>query len=388
MNLLTSIIIVTGIWRGVLVLPDGELPFNFEIKNSNNLFSIEIINGDERVGINDIIIKGDSLFAKFPVFDSEIKAKFSEHEMTGVWINYSRKTNQGIPFRANQGLSYRFQENTGTQTVSVSGKWETWFSPSTKDSSLAIGIFKQTNEYVTGTFLTSTGDYRYLEGMMIKDSLFLSCFDGAHAYLFKAKVEGNKMKGLYLAGNHWKENWEAERNEEIGLPDPDSLTFLKNGYDKMDFSFPDCDSNFVKLSDKNFQDKVVVIQIMGSWCPNCLDETAYLSEYYKKNHLRGIEIIGISFEKTSDFQKAVSYVKKMKTRFGIDYTVLIAGNRDNTNTALPMLNRVMGYPTTIFVDKKGKVRKIYTGFSGPATGKYYEKYKDDFNDFINKLLSE
>ena len=388
MDVLSTIVLATGIWRATLSLPDGELPFTFELKNNNNKYIIEIINGKEKIPVNEITLKEDSLFARLPVFDSEIKVKISQDEMNGEWVNYSRKTNQSIPFNAKAGISYRFFESGENPSVNVSGRWETWFSPGTKDSSFAIGIFNQEKDYVTGTFLTTTGDYRYLDGMIVKDSLYLSCFDGAHAYLFKAKADGTKMKGIYLSGNHWKEDWVAERNEKIELPNPDSLTFLKTGYDKVNFSFPDLDSNIIRLTDKKFQNKVIVIQIMGSWCPNCLDESVFLADYYKKNHAKGIEIIGIAFEKTSDFQKAVSNVKRMKTRLGMDYPLLIAGNRENANTALPMLNRIMGYPTTIFIDKKGNVRKIYTGFTGPATGKYYERYKDDFADFLTRLLAE
>ncbi|MEP7168242.1 MAG: TlpA disulfide reductase family protein [Bacteroidota bacterium] len=387
MNLLSTIAVTTGIWRATLSLPAGELPFNFELKKNNNSYSIEIINGEEKILVNEITLKDDSLFARLSVFDSEIKVKISQQEMRGEWINYSRKENKSIPFNAKAGISYRFFESSGDPTVSVAGRWEAHFSPGTKDSSFAIGIFKQDKDQVTGTFLTTTGDYRYLDGMMVKDSLYLSCFDGAHAYLFKTKVEGNKMYGIYLSGNHWKEDWVAERNEKIELPNPDSLTFLKKEYDKISFSFPDLDSNIIQLTDKKFQNKVVVLQIMGSWCPNCMDETVFLSDYYKKNHDKGIEFIGIAFEKTSDFQKAVSNVKRMKNRFGIDYTLVIAGNRENANSALPMLNTIMGYPTTIFIDKKGNVKRIYTGFTGPATGKYYEKYKDDFEGYISKLLS-
>ncbi len=386
--MVSSLLVLTGIWRGILSLPDGELPFNFELKKANNLYTIEILNGKERVVINDITLKGDSLFAKFPVYDSEIKVKVSDKEMTGVWMNYSRKTDQAIAFNAVQGINYRFYESKENAVANISGKWETWFSPGTKDSSLAIGIFTQNKDHVAGTFLTSTGDNRFLDGMVVGDSLFLSCFDGAHAYLFKARILGNKIGGLYLSGNYWKENFIAVRNENIELPNPDSLTYLKPGYDKMNFSFPDLDSNVISLSGKKFRDKVVVVQIMGSWCPNCMDETVFLSDYYKKKHSKGIEFIGIAFEKTSDFNKAVSNVRKLKSRFSINYTLMIAGNRENANTALPMLNRVMGYPTTIFIDKKGIVRRIYTGFNGPATGKYYEKYKDDFNDYINKLIHE
>src|SRR6185436_1561386 len=384
----SAIVLATGMWRATLSLPGGELPFNFELKKINDSYIIEIINSQEKISVNEIAFKDDSLFANLPVFDSEIKVKISQNEMKGEWINYSRKENKSIPFNAEAGIKYRFFESRENPVTNVSGRWEVKFSPGTKDSSFAIGIFNQDKDHVTGTFLTTTGDYRFLDGMIVKDSLYLSCFDGAHAFLFKTKVEGSKMKGIYLSGNHWQEDWVAERNEKIELPNPDSLTFLKSGFDKIKFSFPDTDSNFVALSDKKFQNKVIVIQIMGSWCPNCMDESIFLSDYYKKNNSKGIEFIGISFEKTNDFKKAVSNVNRVKERLGIPYTLLLAGNRENANSALPMLNKIMGYPTTIFIDKKGAVRKIYTGFTGPATGKYYERYKDDFDRFITMLLSE
>ena len=48
----------------------------------------------------------------------------------------------------------------------------------------------------------------------------------------------------------------------------------------------------------------------------------------------------------------------------------------------------MSYPTTIFIDKKGKVREIHTGFSGPGTGKYYDEFVTEFNQLMDKLISE
>jgi hypothetical protein len=52
-----------------------------------------------------------------------------------------------------------------------------------------------------------------------------------------------------------------------------------------------------------------------------------------------------------------------------------------------MLNQIVSYPTMIFIDKFGEVRRIHTGFSGPATSTY-EDFKADFNLFINELLNE
>ena len=53
-----------------------------------------------------------------------------------------------------------------------------------------------------------------------------------------------------------------------------------------------------------------------------------------------------------------------------------------------MLKHVLSYPTTIYIDKKGKVRKIHTGFNGPATGEKYIEFKTEFKEFTDKLLNE
>ncbi|WP_338039415.1 hypothetical protein [Maribacter litopenaei] len=131
----------------------------------------------------------------------------------------------------------------GSSTQGVDGVWETEFSPNTEDSYMGKGIFSQKNGIVSGTFRTTTGDYRFLEGVMDADSLKLSAFDGAHAFLFHAKVSDSTMKGTFYSGNHFKEPFVAVRNENYELPSADSLTFIKEGYDRFDFSFPNLDGD-------------------------------------------------------------------------------------------------------------------------------------------------
>ena len=200
------------------------------------------------------------------------------------------------------------------------------------------------------------------------------------------------MEGMYYSGNHWKEPFIAKRNENFELPDEDELTFLKDGYDQVAFSFPDASGTMVSLQDKRFKDKVVVVQIMGTWCPNCLDETRFYSEYYKSNKDKDIEFIALAFEYVKTPEAAYKNIKRLKKWVGIEYPVLLAqyGSTSKTKAQekLPMLNHVLSYPTTIFIDKSGKVRKIHTGFNGPATGKKFTEFKVEFNSFIEALLEE
>jgi len=146
----------------------------------------------------------------------------------------------------------------------------------------------------------------------------------------------------------------------------------------------------VSLTDEKYQGKVVIVQLLGTWCPNCMDETRFLAPWYRQNRDRGVEVIGLAYERKDDFQYASERVKNMMEKLDIDYEVLIAGTNDKQKASktLPMLNEIAAFPTTIFIGKDGKVKKIHTGFSGPGTGQYYEQFKEEFNTTVNELLSE
>ena len=260
----------TGTYRSTLMINDSlDLPFNFEVTSAN---SLKIYNADEVILVNEINYANDSVYIKMPVFEGFIVAKISNEDKLKGYFK-KEPLNRVVPFEAEFNNNMRFEVTNPEYHNNVSGSWETVFSPNTKeDSYMAKGIFNQTGNKVTGTFRTTTGDYRYLEGVMQGDQLKLSTFDGSHAFLFNAKVSDSAMEGMFYSGNHFKEPFVAKRNEYFELPDEDQLTFLKEGYDKVSFSFPDASGNLISLEDTRFKNKVVLIQIMGTWCPNCKDE--------------------------------------------------------------------------------------------------------------------
>ncbi|MDB5011758.1 MAG: TlpA family protein disulfide reductase, partial [Mucilaginibacter sp.] len=295
----------TGIWRGALKTASGtEIPFNFEVNNIAGKQHIAIINGTERFKVDNITEKGDSVFIKMPLFDSEFRLKLEGGNLIGKWIKHLGNKDGIMDFKATPNTSWRFFKTVIKPQVDVTGRWSAVFGEGDKKD-VTVGEFKQTGEKLTGTFLTTTGDYRYLEGVVSGDQLYLSCFDGGHAYTFTAKVTGQKMvEGKLYAGLTSIEKWEATRNENAKLPDAYSLTALKPGYKKIDFTFLDLNDKKVSLTNSRFKNKVVIVQIMGSWCPNCMDETAYLINYYKKYHPKGVEIVGLAYERTTDFAKS------------------------------------------------------------------------------------
>ncbi|WP_298895215.1 peroxiredoxin [uncultured Psychroserpens sp.] len=378
-----------GVWRAELQLTDTEvLPFNFEVTSRD---ALKIFNADEVIMVTDINYSNDSIVFKTPVFEGYIEAVVKEGMLEGSFIKES--LDRVVPFSAEFGVKTRFDLDNEAGSVDATGNWETVFSPDSEDDKyIAKGIFKQDGSKVTGTFRTTTGDYRYLEGVMDGNTMKLSTFDGAHAFLFTAVVTDSTMNGVFYSGNHWEEPFTAKRNETYELPDANDLTFLNEGYDALEFTFPDASGKQVSLSDNRYKNKVVVVQVMGTWCPNCLDESKYYSEFYDNNAEKDIEFIALAFEYAKTEEKAFESIKRLKDDVGIDYPILLAqygtSSKSKAQEKLPMLNHVLSYPTSIFIDKKGKVRKIHTGFNGPATGEKFTEFKTEFTGFINALLEE
>ncbi|MGB5228831.1 MAG: TlpA disulfide reductase family protein [Eudoraea sp.] len=379
-----------GIWLAQLEVMDKELlPFNFNLKKIESGYIMDVYNAAETIRVDEIDIYNDSIKIQMPSFEGYISGTFNDSVINGKFIKES--LDRIVPFHAEFGDSIRFHSSANT-TVDVSGIWETKFSPDSEDEYFAKGIFEQHRNKVSGTFRTNTGDYRYLEGILDGDSLKLSTFDGAHAFLFTAKATDSSLNGTFYSGNHFKEPFIAYRNESFELADEESLTFLNEGYEELQFSFPNSEGTFISLKDSRFKDKVVVVQIMGTWCPNCLDETKFLSDYVKTKKQGNFEVVALAFEYAKTRDLAFKSIERLKSRVGVPYPILLAqyasSSKSKANEKLPMLNHVLSYPTTIFIDKKGKVRKIHTGFNGPATGQKYIDFKKEFDQYIELLLGE
>ncbi len=379
------------------VMP-GELPFNFEVVyEDNNTFHIDIINGDERIRVDARDISfgrnkaraRDTIRINFPVFDSYIIGEFAGNTIQGSWIVLNRN-NYSIPFTAVQGKSYRFTTVQKATPFDMSGKWKATFGLDTDEPYPAVGEFVQDGNRLTGTFMTETGDYRFLEGTIQEDHAWLSCFDGSHSFLFEIKVLAeDKIMGAFYNGKHFKTTWEATKDESAELAHTDSLTFLKPGYNSVSFAFENPDGKVISLDNPEYKGKVKIVQIMGTWCPNCWDETRFLVDYLNTNSHPNLAVIALAFERHTTKEKANEVIRTYKKRFGMSYEVVHAGlaDKQKANEVLPMLNHVLSYPTMIFLDANNKVVKIHTGFNGPATSKY-EEFKEDFNSFVRKLVQD
>lgn len=381
---------LAGRWRGIFKLPDNtDVPFNFEIGLKNGNLNLVFLNATERFDGGTVTQTADSVFVRLNQFDNEFAFKLKGDSLIGVL----RKQDQSATLfnlKAKKGELYRFKPTAKSPAADFSGTYQVFFKTDNIENEKAIGVFKQNGKKLSGTFLRVTGDTRYLEGIIDGNDFYLSSFIGSNPSYFTGSFAINgAIKGEQISAKG-KVPFTGNKNKNAVLPDAYQLTSLKDSVKTLDFSLPDINGNKISLKDKKYEGKVVILTIAGTWCPNCVDEASFLAPWYKANKKRGVEIIGIHFERNLDPEYLKKVIGRFRDKFDIQYDQVVAGKPDPKAVAeaLPALKNFVSFPTTIFINKKGEVAEIHTGYSGPATGKYYTDFVKKFNAEIDRLVKE
>jgi thiol-disulfide isomerase/thioredoxin len=375
-----------GKWLGTITLSDSiPLNFNFTLASTDSAsYDFVINNAGNIVEAKVINLSSDSFKVEMPVFANYLVFSLKNGEMEGQYINPDAE-DYHLPFHAELSIENRYP--LAKLNPSLVGNYRLDFNPETEDQSSALANFRIDGEKVYASVMTETGDYRFLEGGIRNGLAQISTFDGGFLYYFTFKT-GDTLKGRFYSGRTYSAPFIAYRDSSFSLRNADSLTFIKEGYESLAFSFPNLQGDTLSLGNPRFAGKPVIVQIMGSWCPNCLDESLYLKEQYNQYHEDGLEVVGLTFERARDYETALKRATKMERDLELPYPILLAGatRKDNAAELLPMLNHVMSYPTSIYLNREHKVVKIHTGFAGPGTPKY-EDFVAKNDKFIQTLIN-
>jgi peroxiredoxin len=384
----------SGPWRGEIDHFGRALPFNFELdRDASGRLTAYYVNGPERMVVEQIVEHDDGRVEfNFPSYSATLVATHEGGQMQGE-IGLARRDGvQRFEFSAQHGPTHRFFETAAPAEIDVAGRWETTIRyPGLGFDQQAIALLEQQGSEVFGTFLTDVGDFRFLHGEVRGRSLYLSAFDGGSTQLWLAEMDAEgQLAGSFDSATYAAAEWVATANPEARLLDPASVTWLQEGVERFDFTFPDLDGNPVSLTDERFAGKVVIVVLAGSWCPSCHDEAAFMAPYFEEHRERGLEIVNLMFEYSPDFEDVRAQVEAFRDRYDIGYDMLFAGDssRMTRGSLLPALNGIFAFPTTIFVDRTGEVRRIHTSFPGPATGIEHERYVREFRALVDLLLDE
>ncbi len=381
-----------GQYRAVMNVAGGDLPFGLELAEEDGELVAWLVNGPERVRVPGVDADDGLLRMRMPGYQHRLEARWADGRFEGS-VTFARPGGETRVARvvAMPGQPFRFFPPPPVAPQDFSGRWALTFRDRDGKERQAIAELEQRGHEVWGTVLRTTGDDRYIAGEARGDTLFLSRFDGGSAYLYLARLgPDGTLSGEFHTGPGAFETWAGRRDASAALPDPAALATMRADAGTVGFTFPDLDGRPVSYPGPRWQDKVVIITIGGSWCPNCHDEAEFLRDLLDARRGRGLEVIQLMFEYTDDFMAASSAARAFAQKFDIDYPVLVAGSTESGQVLqkLPQLGNFLAYPTMLVIDRKGAVRHVHTGFLGPATGEHFERQNRELTELVDGLLAE
>jgi thiol-disulfide isomerase/thioredoxin len=380
---------VEGTWDATVAVNNVFVPFRIEIDGTGADVRSYFFNGDDRVNpSNSGTFQKGSLVLNFDSYATRLKATLNDGVLNGTY--------GGGP-----GTAYAFQAKRHDPSLvarseqhapDISGLWEIQVK-SPKGESAWHFVVNQTGAKIDAAILRVDGDTGTLSGRYQEGKFALSHFTGERPLYVEVTPQPDGSLQLQIASFHDTQTLIALRPAEararnLAPPDdPTQHTKVKNASQPLRFTFPDVTGRIVSNTDDRFQGKVMLVNITGSWCPNCHDEAPFLEELYRNYHGQGLEIIALDFEPADELQ-SLSRVRAFIKRYGIEYTYLVAGEPSQLNEKIPQAENLNAWPTTFFVGRNGLVRSIHTGFTGQASGELNSRLKDEVRNEIAELLSE
>ncbi len=370
-------------WRAALDLAGGELRFGLEVEGRGAERRGRLCNGSVCQPISEVRVRGDSIEFSIADYAASIVAAVRGDSLAGSYRNVGNRGPRVIPFRASRG-----RWPSARAPAALLGRWDATFL---QDWGTSPRVFELRNGAAgfEGTVLSNTGDYGHFAGRVTGDSFALAHFDGSFVYLLTGRLRGDTLRGVFHAGLRSETPWSAVRSSgATHLKVPTEITRADTSR-PFHFAFPDLAGRLVTDRDPRFRGKVLLIDVFGSWCPTCHDAAPDLMRLYRRYHQRGMEIVGLAYEVTGDTATDAAQVRRFRDKFGIPYPLLLAGINDTeaAATTLPQLQGFTSFPTTVFLGRDGKVRRVYAGFYGPSTGAQHQRLVREFEQEIERLLA-
>lgn len=373
---------LAGHWRAALELAGGELRFRIEMRDGRAVLCNA--GACEPFSAVTAVPGSDSVVFEMADYAASIRARVAGDSLTGFHWNVGNRGPRTIPFRAARGTWPA--EPPGAMLV---GQWDATFRPTQRPSPRMIHL-RPTERGLEGTIVSNSGDYGAFWGGAVADSFAMAHYDGSFIYLLTGRLDGDTLRGVFHAGLRSQTPFVAVRSTGRPHLTPPTEVVRADTSEPFTFAFPSVDGGMVTSDDARFRDKVVIVEIFGTWCPTCHDSAPLMAELYDRFHDRGLEIVGLAYEVTGDTAVDGALVRRYRDKFGIGFPLLLAGINDGESAGetQPQLVGSIAYPTTIFLDRSGSVRKVHAGFYGPALKDAHAALRREFLRTVEALLAE
>jgi peroxiredoxin len=382
---------IVGTWEGNATVHGQQVPIRIEVAGSGSDLHAALINGPESSPASSAAFNGDHLLLTFNYYAKTLDAKLNSGHLTGTFGTATTRYPVDLSPRATGAKS------VGSPTQDVQGEWEIAVKSAKGESAWQLRVEPaRASGAVRAVIQRIDGDTGSLYGSRTGSSYRISHFTaaGPALYTLAPQADGTLLvSNLLRADVNDQQNLVARRPAQaraaklVGPTDPTEQTTVKDPAARFKFSFPDLNGNVVSNTDSQFDGKVVIVAIGGSWCPNCHDEAPFLESLYKQFHSRGLEIVSLSFE-GADQLKDPTRLKAFISRYGLTYTVLLAGETEQLNEKIPQAVNLNCWPTSFFLGRDGRVREVHAGFAGPANPSAHEALEREVTELVEKMLAE
>ena len=373
---------VDGRWRAQLDLAGGALRFHMDLSTEDGL-SGRLCNAASCEPFSVVAsLPGDSLLLEMGDYAAVIRASVRGDTLVGFYRNVGNRGPRTIPFTASKG-----EWPVRPPNPSLTGRWDAFFNPDGNPSPRVLE-FRRTELGLEGTVISNTGDSGLFWGGEEDGRFSMAHFDGSFVYMLTGELQGDTLTGIFHAGLTSQRPFVAVRSSGEPPLTPPTEMVEADTTAVFEFAFPDLSGELVTHADPRFRDKVVIVEIFGTWCPTCHDAAPTMNRLYQRFRERGLEIVGLAYEVTGDPEIDGALVQRFADKFDIEYPLLLAGVNDSEspNATQPQLDGPIAFPTTIFLDPSGKVRRVHSGFYGPAMGDVYRELEQDLIEFTDQLL--
>ncbi|MGB7554791.1 MAG: TlpA disulfide reductase family protein [Candidatus Korobacteraceae bacterium] len=378
--------------------------FGIELKPEGNRISAVLVNDTDRQPFSSANWDGEVLNLRLDYYDGTLTARFvSPQKMEG---EYSRLTSKGMVHLPVTLVQHQERAAGKPWTgATLAGDWLFVRPGGTGvEDKVTLATFQQEKTAtadgkvpVTGILEPVSGDTGLLHGAVYLDPsghthFHLSRFDGIHVLALDGDFQSDGSLKGQLAGIASSTPFMARRSKDMAAADPNaqagSLTRVKDPQQPFRFGGVDQSGKAFDQGSAQFKGKAVIVDIFGSWCPNCHDEAPILEELYRKYHSQGLEIVGLAYEYTDDNPRNLRQLGIYRYKHGITFPLLLAGTTDEgqIEKTLPQLVNFGAYPTTIFLDRDGRVHAIHAGFAGPSTGDKYQEVQQRMDQLTRQIL--
>jgi thiol-disulfide isomerase/thioredoxin len=382
-----------SMWQGTVDLPDGiVVPFRMNLDLSSERPSGYFLVGDEKTQIPEISRKGDSVTLSFSEYSAEIHATWDGAQLAGNYRRIRADGTKSLKFTAAPEKDASNATNASSNAPLPDGNYHVFFQSAKVNDDSTVAKFWNKDGALYGTFIAPDGDYGLLVGTPSEKRIQLSRFTGWQAIAIALEQDGGVWSGkFYAASAPMPQSFILQPRNDLDVELPATKkTAMKNPKAPFAFSGVSLNGDTVRHTDDRFKDKALIVDIMGTWCHNCLDESPVLQRIQEKFAKNGLEIVGLSFEISDDPAQAKKNLQLFKDRFGLTYTLLFCGSLDDANVKKQIhrqLDNFFAYPTTIFIDKNHVIQAIHSGFKGPGTGEEFQRQIREFEELAGRLVN-